>query len=165
MSDSCVLLWAAAIAKEEEATNKSNILLVILVFICILLWCSDEDIVDWKLRLKVNFRFECVETSVTLSSKKELDVHISTWKIWFSMRLRQTIIWKVRKVYPLPWPQWKLHPCMPVEVLAAWSTWFCFSSCKWQVDRFVSHSIMNSAPMTSACENLGGDPPLQGNGS
>lgn len=51
---------------------------------------------------------------------------------------------KERGACPLPQSQWKLHPCMPVEVLAAWSRWFHFSSYERQGDSFVSHSIMNS---------------------
>lgn len=49
---------------------------------------------------------------------------------------------------PPPQPWWKLHPCMPVEVLAAWSRWFHFSSYERQGDSFVSHSIMSSVLMT-----------------
>ena len=43
------------IAKEEEATNKSNVLLVILVFANILLWWFDESLVDSTFWLFFNF--------------------------------------------------------------------------------------------------------------
>lgn len=111
MSYSSVILWAEAVAKVEEATNKSKVLRVILVFAYILLWCSDEGLVDWTLR------FESVDHYVILSSKTELGVHTSPSKVWFSMRLRQTIIWSIKwgKCIPSPGPsgnytlacQWK----------------------------------------------------------